>query len=208
MKKLICIFAAVMILAGCAWAEGTGTEAWQHEAGWISFQKAVSGEELESVWQESAEAFSIRMKMPGLPLEQLKEMLLQGYSLENGVEEILAEGNRFTGKNADQVVFSHEYALVETIEEAGLMGGARIHVFRTEEPDAGQYTFLLLTDPVKTEGEGTGYVTFNLYCTGNEQYRELVTSGTAVLACPMIEKDTGTEALEFAVRRLFSVDDQ
>ena len=208
MKKLICIFAAVMILAGCAWAEGTGTEAWQHEAGWISFQKAVSGEELESVWNESAETLGESLQIPGLPLEQLKEMLLQGYSMESGVDEFLAEGNRFTGKNAEQVVFSHEYALVETIEEDAVMFGTRIHVFRTEEPDAGQYTFLLMTEPVKTEGDGTGYITFNLYCTGNEQYRELVTSGTAVLACPMIEKDTGTEALEFAVRRLFSVDDQ
>ena len=80
-----------------------------------------------------------------------------------------------------------------------------MHVFRTEEANAGAYAWLLLTEPMKTEGENAGYTTFNLFCTGMKDYRQLFNqAGSVAIPCTMIEKDTGTDGLSYAIEKLFS----
>ena len=207
MKKLLCAAIAAMMLLGCAYAKGVDTEMWQHEAGWISFQLALSRDELESVWEESVKVFGKKMGLKGLTVKQMQKMLLQGYSMESGVDELNVEGNRFTGKKADGTeVFSHQYEWVETLKDKKIMGGKKVHVFRTKEKGAGKYTYLLMMEPVKTEGENADYTTFNLICTGKKDYKTLLNAkkGSAVIPCTMIEKDTGTEGLAYAIERLFT----
>ena len=206
MKKVLClVFAAVMLL-GCAGAEETGTEMWAHEAGWMSFQLALSQDSLDEVWEECAKSFGESLGLANLPVATMKKMLLQGLAMENGVDVLKVEGSRFTGSNADGTeAFSHEYAWKETIEDENILGGKKVYVFRTEEAGAGNYTCLLMTEPVKTEGENAGYVTFNLFCMG-DKYREKLTAGkndAVPMPCTMIEKDTETEGLVFAVERMF-----
>lgn len=207
MKKMICAVLAMMLMIGCACAEGTGTEAWQHEAGWISFSVAISQEGSDEVWEQAAKVFgeSVGVPMTG---EMLKASVLQGHVLENDVEDLTVEGNRLTGKKADGTeLFSHEYALAEVIEEEGIMNGVKVYVFRTEEAGAGEYTCLMMTEPVTTEGEGASYTTFNLICTSREDYRtvfDIEKTGSPVAVCDMIEADTTPEGFAYAVQKLFA----
>ena len=204
MRRILCLLAAMALLLGCACAEELPAEKWQHEAGWVSFSLALSREELDGAWEAGAKLFGENL---GLPLtgEQMKAMMLQGYQLENGVDELFVAGSRFTGKSQDgSELFDGEYALVETLEDKEILGGAKVHVFRAEK-DAGEYTYLLMTEPVKTEGETAGYVTFNLFHTAGKNYREVFDirgTGTARIPCAMTEKDTGTEGLAYAIERL------
>lgn len=208
MKKIICALIAAMLLLGCACADGVSTKKWQHEAGWTAFSLALSQEELDETWEKAAEAFGERMGMKDLEPERLKAMMLQGYSMENGVDELTVKGSRLTGRNADGTeVFSFKYTWVETLKDKNILGGRKVHVFRTKEKNAGNYQWLLMTEPVKTEGEDGAYTTFNLICTGKKDYRKLFKKGkmgSAVIPCTMIEKDTGMEGLTFAVERLFA----
>ena len=204
MKRLLCIIIAALMLLGCAGAEGVSTKQWHHEAGWTAFSLAMDKE-----WEKAAKAFGERMGMKNLEPAQLKTMMLKGYSMENGVDELSVEGNRFTGRKADGTkVFSHKYSWVETLKDKNILGGTKVHVFRTKEKKAGKYTYLLLTEPVKTEGEDAAYTTFNLICTGKKNYRDLFKkkgkTGSVVIPCAMIEKDTGMEGLAYAIEKLFA----
>ena len=206
MKRLLCAMITIMMLLGCACAEEMTAEAWQHEAGWISFSLAMSQDGMEEAWDAGAKVFGESIGMP-LTGEQLKMMTLQGYQLENGVDELSVEGSRFTGRTQDgTTLFDHEYAWTETLEDKDIMGGTKVYVFRTEEAGAGEYTYLLMTEPVKTENESTGYVTFNLLYTQRNEYRQIFDldgKGTAMIPCAMIEKDTGADGLAFAIERLY-----
>ncbi len=208
MKRIICAVIAALMLMGCACADGVSTKKWQHEAGWTAFSLAMNQEGLDKEWEKAAEAFGERMGLKGLEPAQLKTMMLKGYSMENGVDELSVEGKRFTGRAADGTeVFSHKYTWVETLKEKNIMGGTKVHVFRTKEKNAGNYQWLLLTEPVKTEGEDAAYTTFNLFCTGKKDYRQLFKkgkSGSVAIPCAMIEKDTGMEGLAYAIEKLFA----
>lgn len=208
MKRIVCAVIAMMLLSGCAGAEGVSTKKWQHEAGWTAFSLAMNQEGLDEKWEKAAEAFGKRMGMKDLEPEQLKTMMLRGYSMENGVDELYVEGKQFTGRKADGTeVFSHKYSWVETLKDKNILGGTKVHVFRTKEKNAGNYQWLLLTEPVKTEGEDAEYTTFNLICTGKKDYRKLFKkgkTGSVVIPCAMIEKDTGDEGLAYAIEKLFT----
>ena len=210
MRRIICAILAALLLTGCACAEGTGTEAWQHEAGWINFSVAITQEGTAEVWDNAAKAFTEKQGLPiAMSGEQLKAGILQGHALENDIEDLSVDGNRMTGKKADGTeLFSYEYVLVELIEEEAILDGQKVYVFKTEEAGAGKYTYLLLTEPVKAEDEEASYTTFNLVCTGQDNYRALFDTkktGTAVAICDMIEKDTTAEGLEFAIEKLFEI---
>ncbi len=207
MKKIICTVLAMMMLLGCAWAEETGTEAWQHEAGWINFSVAITQEGSEEVWNEAAKIFGASVGVP-MTGEMLKAGVMVGHTLENDVEDLSIDGNRLTGKKADGTeLFSHEYTLAEVIEEEAVMKGVKVYVFKTEEAGAGKYTYLLMTEPVTTNGEGVSYTTFNLICTESENYRamfDVEATGTPVAVCDMIQQDTELEALAYAVQKMFA----
>ena len=208
MKKFVCAMLVLTMLLGCALAEGTGTELWAHEAGWTSFSIAISRDGSDEVWEEAAKTFSESMGM-NLTGVQLKTMVLQGHSLENGVEELSVEGNRIIGRKADGTeLFSHEYAEAELVEDPGIMSGARVHVFHTEEANAGEYTWLLLTEPQQVEKDGASYTTFNLVCTQKDDYHTLFDmengQNEPVAVCALIEKDVTAEGLALVINNFFS----
>ncbi len=206
MKKVLCAVMVIMLMLGCAWAEETGTEAWQHEAGWINFSVAMTQEGTEEIWDTAAKAFSEKQQLPiVMSGEQLKTGILQGHTLENDIEALNVDGNLFTGMKRDGTeLFSHEYAQVETID----VQGESYFVFKTAEAGAGKYTYLLITKPVKAEDGDVSYTTFNLVCTEQDNYAVLFDSeksGTAVAICDMIEKDTTNEGFVFAIEKMFGL---
>ena len=201
MKRLICIVLAMAVMIGCACAEEMSL--WEHEAGWISFSIALSQDGLDEVWDEGAEKFGKSLGIPMMTGTMFKSMMLKGYAFENGVDEIHADRNRFSGRTQDgDAVFDHEYALAEVLEDANIMGGVRVHVFRTEE-EAGAFTYLLLTEPVTVEQEGTHYTTFNMLHTEDE-YMKLFEGGEPgeiQLPCTMVEKDTELSGIVLAIEK-------
>ena len=207
MKKVLCIIITIVMLLGYAYAENVTAELWQHEAGWISFSVALAQDGMEDVWEESAKVFGANLGL-NLTGAQLKVMMMQGYALENGVDDLLIEGNRFTGKTKDGAeLFSYEYSWVETLEQADIMGGKKVYVFKTEGAGAKEYTYLLMTEPLRKESENTAYVTFNMFHTQKDQYRDLFNAkktGTAAMPCTMIEKDTGRDGLAYAIVQLYT----
>ena len=59
-----------------------------------------------------------------------------------GVAQFHFDGHRISGTDAEgNEVFSHEYSYVET-----LPGVIACHVYRTEDADAGEFTYFLLSD--------------------------------------------------------------
>ena len=68
---------------------------------------------------------------------------------ENDIKTITVDGNVISGADADgNEVFSHEYSYVEDID--ALHGGDVLenyfHVFKTEDEDAGQFTYFAFTN--------------------------------------------------------------
>ena len=60
----------------------------------------------------------------------------------NGVSQIVFDGNTISGLDKDgKTVFSHEYAYVGPASIAGMMDG---YLYRTDDQDAGEFTFFFL----------------------------------------------------------------
>ncbi len=207
MKKILCTFLVVIMLLGCAGAEKMTAEMWAIKDGWTSYVLMMSQEGMDAVWEEGAQKFCEKFGAAVMTGAQLRAQMLAGYKVEDGVDELSIEGDRFTGKKQDgTVLFDYDYAWVETIADKNILKGTKLHVFRTEDKGAGEYTFLLLTEPVKTEGDDGSYETFNLYNSANKKYRDMFKKSKVelkVIPCTMIRTDTSVEGLEYAVRRLF-----
>ncbi len=206
MKKTLCILLVTVFLFGVACAGEMSLDMWQHEGGWMSFTLGLMQEDLAEVWDEGAKVFGESMGIPGLTGDMLQQMMMQGYSMSSFVDEVQVEGNRITGQKDGTELFRHEYAFAETLEEEDVMGGKRVHVFRTEE-NAGEYTYLLMTEPLRTEGDdGAGYVTFNLFH-AKDDYRALFIAGkgkTLTVPCAMMEKDTDRAGIKLAIEKIYS----
>ena len=203
MKKVIGILLGLVMLVSAACAEEITAALWQHDGGWMAFSLAMMREELNETWDKGAKVFGESVGFTDLTGAQLRDMTLQGYAMTDGLDELQVEGNRFTGRTRDgEEVFSHEYAFVETIEGEGILGGAKVHVFQTKEKKAGEYTYLLLTEPIRNEGEKGSYVTFNLFHTKGK-YKNFFKGKTTPAPSAMIEKDTTLGGLEQVIETLY-----
>ena len=68
---------------------------------------------------------------------------------ENDIETITIDGNTISGADADgNEVFSHEYAYVEDMdaEHGDSVLEDYFHIYKTEDADAGQFTYFAFTD--------------------------------------------------------------
>ena len=201
MKRIICAVLAVLMLAGCAYAEETGLETWQREGGWTALAKALTGEELNEAWEHGAEVFAQSLGMPSMTVETLQGMMLQGFNLESGIDEITVDGNRMTGCLEDGTeLFSHEYSLVDTLQREDVLGGAAVYVFQAAE-EAGQYNYIALTEPETANYGGIEFMSFNMVHTAND-YMTMFSG--ALIPCTMVATDTDTEAIQAWIDRLFA----
>ena len=203
MKRKLAALVILLMVVLPAFGVGDETlEAWAYPAGWTPFPLAVQKEELGATWEEAAKGFG---EMTGMPLDgpMLKSMMLQGYAYEPQMDHMDIDGNKITMSNmSGEVIFVHEYNWVETVEN---VLETPVHIFKTEDADAGSYTYLCLTAPQIKETEAGGYLTFNLFNT-KDDYRATfdIHKGKGVeLPCTMIPGDTGTEVLAEEVLKLF-----
>ena len=201
MKRIICAVLAVLMLAGCAYAEETGLEMWQREGGWTTLAKALTGDGLKEAWEHGAEVFAQSLGMPSMNVETLQGMMLQGFNLESGIDGITVDGNRVTGSLEDGTeVFSHEYSLVETLQQADVPGGAAVYVFQAAE-EAGEYNYIALTEPEEASFSGIEFMSFNMVHTATDYMKMF---GGALIPCTMVATDTDAEALQAWIDRLFA----
>lgn len=201
MKRIICAMLAALLLVGCAYAEETGLEMWQREGGWAALAKALTREDLSEAWEQGAEVFAQSLGMPSMNVEMLQGMMLQGMNLESGIDEIVVEGNRVTGRLEDGTeVFNHEYCPVETLQQKDVLGGAVVHVLKTEE-EAGEYTFIALTEPEEANYSGGLFLSCNMLHIADDYMKMF---GGALIPCTMVAADTEAAALVAWVEKLFS----
>lgn len=204
MKKWIAALVALVLVAlsGCGVGEET-LEAWAHEAGWMPFPLAVQREELDDTWEEAAKAFG---DMTGMEMDgpMLKDMMLIGYAYEPQMDFMEIEGNRIIMKSREgEVMFDHEYNWVETVED---VLDTPVHVFKTEDADAGSYTYLCMTVPVEKTTTAGNYLSFNLF-NSEDHYRATFDThvGSGVqLPCSMIQADIRTDVLQAEVMTVFA----
>jgi len=193
----------VMIAVSACGAGAETLEAWTHEAGWIPFTLAVQQEELEATWEEAAKGFG---ELTGMQLDgpTLKSMTLQGYGYMPQMDHMDIDGSKITMTNKDgKVMFVHEYNWVETVED---VIETPVYIFKTEDADAAEYTYLCLTTPQVMETEAGKYLTFNLF-NAKKNYRatfDIHAGANVEIPCSMIQADTGTEVLAQEVMNLFA----
>lgn len=83
------------------------------------------------------------------------ESMLFDCFFENGIKTITVDGATISGADANgNEVFSHEYTYVEDIDaqHGGEVLENYFHVFKTDDADAGEYTYFFFTDDTP-EGE-------------------------------------------------------
>lgn len=200
-RMLTAMILAAALLSGCAAAEET-LSAWEHEGGWVSFPLEAQKEELNEAWEEGAKVFGELIGLDKLDGATLKKMLLQGYAYETHFDNLAIDGSRVTVTSQEgEELFSHEYEWAETLENA--MQGAAVHVFRSKDAKAGQFTYLCMTEPKTTEGESGNYSSFNLFH-AEKDYREMFDKKNVQIPCMMIPADTGMEGLTAAVKDIFT----
>lgn len=204
MKKWIVALVALVMAALPACGVGEETlEAWAHEAGWVPFPLAVQQEELDDTWEEAAKGFG---EMTGMEMDgpMLKGMMLQGYAYVTQMDRMNIEGNRVIMKSQEgEVMFDHEYKWVETVED---VLETPVHVFKTEDADAGSYTYLCMTAPAEKTTTAGNYLSFNLF-NSEDHYRATFDTheGAGVqLPCSMIKADIPTEVLQAEVLAVFA----
>ena len=203
MKKVIGILLGIVMLVSLACAEEMTAEPWQHEGGWVSFAVAMTRDDLGDIWDEVAKVFGESIGFAEMTGDQLKDMTLQGAAATGGVDEMRVEGNRFIGTALDGTeLFNHEYTFVETYENKKALGDTTLYVFKTDDKDAGEYTYLLLMEPKKTESEAGSYISFNMFHTQGK-YKNLFKGKNVAVPCTMIEKDTPVEGMRAVIERLY-----
>ena len=75
-----------------------------------------------------------------------------------------------------------------------------MHVFKTEE-EAGEYTYIALTEPEEANYSGIEFLSFNMVHTANDY---MTMFGGALIPCTMVALDTDIEAMKAWVEKLFA----
>ena len=134
--------------------------------------------------------------------EALRAMNAQVCGMEDGIVSLTVDGSIITTVDAEGgTVFAHEYAYVDTVENA--IEGAPMFVFRTDDADAGKYTYLCLTQPAVASDEGGVIDNINLRY-AKADYEALFAEDYAGPTCVMVSGDTTIENMEYTIRLIYT----
>ena len=134
--------------------------------------------------------------------EALRAMNAQVCGMEDSIVSLTVDGNTVTAVDANgDAVFTHEYAYADTVENA--IEGAPMFVFRTDDADAGKYTYLCLTQPAVASDEGSVIDNFNLRY-AEADYEALFAEDYAGPTCVLVSGDTTIENMEYTIRLIYT----
>ena len=134
--------------------------------------------------------------------DMLRAMNAQVCGMEDGIVSLTVDGSTITAVDAEGgTVFAHEYTYVETVESA--IEGAPMFVFRTDDADAGKYTYLCLTQPAVASDEGGVIDNFNLRY-AEDDYEALFAEDYAGPTCVLVSGDTTIENMEYTIRLIYT----
>jgi hypothetical protein len=205
MKRILSLTLTLMLLISglcCAMAESVTLDAWQNETGWTSFAVLAQDEALADAWDAGAKVFGPALGMEDMTGETLRAMNAQVCGMEDGIVSLTVDGSIITTVDAEGgTVFAHEYAYVDTVENA--IEGAPMFVFRTDDADAGKYTYLCLTQPAVASDEGGVIDNFNLRY-AEDDYEALFAEDYAGPTCVMVSGDTTIENMEYTIRLIYT----
>jgi hypothetical protein len=117
----------------------TDLKPWNGE--WTSFTECCKDEELNSAWALCGQAF-------GLNAEDLKDTFKTLGFIPDDIVNFQIKDNKITAFDSKGMkVFSHVYKPIKNYGEdsdGAVIDGAKSYLFKSEEKDAGPYTFLCL----------------------------------------------------------------
>ena len=203
MKRILALGMALLLVLAmivCAVAE-TAVQAvtpadWANESGWVSFAVLAQDEALADAWETGAKVFGPMLGMEGLDGPALKALNAQMCGMEDGIVSLA-----FSEESISAMDANGEVALVDTLENA--IEGAPLYVFRTEDNDAGKYTYLCLTLPAKASDEGGVITNFNLRY-AEDDYKALAAENYAGVTCVLVSGETTVEDMEYTIRLIYT----
>ncbi len=209
MKRILTLgMALLLVLAmiACASAE-TAVQAvtlanWTNESGWVSFAVMAQDEALMDAWEAGAKAFGPVLGMEDLDGPTLRALNAGMCGLEDRIVSLAFSEKLISALDANGgAVFSHQYTLIDTMENA--VEGAPLYVFKTEDSNAGKYTYLCLTLPTKASDEGGVITNFNLRYT-EDDYKSLAAEDYSGVTCVLVSGETTIEDMEYTIRLIYT----
>lgn len=175
---------------------------WANNSGWMSFAELAQDDALTEAWEAGAKVFGPMLGIEDLDGPTLRALNAQMCGMEDGIVSLAFSEDSISAMNANGgVVFSYQYALVDTLENA--IEGEPLYVFKTEDNAAGKYTYLCLTLPAKASDEGGIITNFNLRY-AEDNYKMLAIEDYAGVTCVMVSGETTVEDMEYTIRLIYT----
>ena len=209
-RKLFWTMAAVLALCLTACAgvaeemDGSQLSAWQREADWRAFYTYTQEPELDEAWSAAASAFGSALGMEDMDGDMLKAMNAQVCGLPDGIVRLEIDAETVCALDCDgNVVFSHPYQYVETIPEA--VEGKDAHVYRTEDANAGQFTYLCMTLPGVEAEEGGVIPNFSVRYAETD-YEALFEDSYSGPTGMLVAADTPLADVDYTIRLVYGAE--
>ncbi len=175
---------------------------WANDSGWVSFAVLAQDDALTDAWEAGAKVFGPVLGMEDLDGPALRALNARMCGMEDGIVSLAFSEDSISAMDADNgVVFSHQYALVDTLENA--IEGEPLYVFKTGDNTAGKYTYLCLTLPAKASDEGGVITNFNLRY-AEDDYKTLAAEDYAGVTCVLVSGETTVEDMEYTIRLIYT----
>lgn len=185
-------------------ARGESLVDWEAEEGWTAFYTFTRDERLNDAWDAAAEAFGPAIGMDDLDGDGLKALNVQICGLEDDIVRFeFAEEEITAMDSAGKTVFSHKYNYIRTLDNA--IEGAAVYIYKTDDSDAGQYTYLCLTLPDVEADEG-GVMTYFRLRYAEESYEDLFSEDYNGITGVMVDASTPEEDLDYTIRLLYGAE--
>ena len=191
-------------LDGTKLTNGESLKAWNTNAGWTAFYTFTRNENLNEAWEAAAKAFGPSIGMEQLDAEGLKAMNVQICGLEDDIAHFEFTDTTITATDSTgKTVFSHPYTYLETIDNA--MEGDPVYVYKTDDSDAGKYTYLCLTLPAVESDEGGVMRYFRLRYSA-DNYRDLFAENFDGVTGIIADGATSEKDLDYTIRLLYGAE--
>ena len=165
---------AVSLAAGSAAAAETDEFLASLEGTYVELFPVMADESNDAIWQEAIGAYTDDEETYNMYYSMFTDMFMsdlygeeaveaygdgsEGYAFNcfflDDVTEFTFEGNTISGTDADgNELFSHSYHYVEDIPVSyyGQDMGIQLHLYESDDPDSGDFTFFAFSDDVPAE---------------------------------------------------------
>lgn len=182
-------------------ATGETLADWKNDAGWTAFYTFTQNPDLDDAYEAAAEAFGPAIGMDDLDGDSLKALQIQAAGFEDDISSFTFTDDSMTALDSEgDKVFSYQYNFVETIENA--IEGENAYIYKTDNADAEEFTYLCLTLPNIATEEGGVIQSFNIRH-ATDDYEDLAADTYEGSAGVVIDADAPIEDVNYTIRVVY-----